>query len=231
MNLDDLKIALNLATQIDLSIQSILLSLLVSFICALVIRESYINFGKSLNNREYFANNFILLAVTTTIVITVVKFSFALSLGLVGALSIVRFRAAIKEPEVLVYLFLVITLGICSGADQYAAAIILAIFSYIFMLFHNKRTKSLNKFLSNIIEVSIEKNTLTKNINKLQLFLENHCNEYRFKHFSFLGEKVNLSLAVYINNEYDLEEFVKNLNAISSKGLELEIIHQVPINE
>lgn len=47
-----------------------------------------------------------MLAITTTVVITVVKFSLALSLGLVGALSIVRFRAAIKEPEELIHLFL-----------------------------------------------------------------------------------------------------------------------------
>ena len=46
-----------------------------------------------------------MLGITTTIVITIVKSSLALSLGLVGALSIVRFRAAIKEPEELVYLF------------------------------------------------------------------------------------------------------------------------------
>ena len=51
------------------------------------------------------------LAIITTLVITVIKFSLALSLGLVGALSIVRFRAAIKEPEELVFLFLIISIG------------------------------------------------------------------------------------------------------------------------
>ena len=50
--------------------------------------------------------------------IVIIKNSLALSLGLVGALSIVRFRAAIKEPEELVYLFLVIAIGLGCGAGQ-----------------------------------------------------------------------------------------------------------------
>ena len=60
-----------------------------------------------LSNKEYFSDLFIPLSIITCLVITVIKFSLALSLGLVGALSIVRFRAAIKEPEELIYLFLI----------------------------------------------------------------------------------------------------------------------------
>ena len=57
-----------------------------------------------------FFKNFTSLTLITTLIITVVKSSLALSLGLVGALSIVRFRAAIKEPEELVYLFICIAI-------------------------------------------------------------------------------------------------------------------------
>ena len=55
--------------------------------------------------------------MTTMLIITVVKSSLALSLGLVGALSIVRFRAAIKEPEELAYLFLTIAIGLALGRE------------------------------------------------------------------------------------------------------------------
>ncbi len=58
------------------------------------------------------------------LIITVVKSSLALSLGLVGALSIVRFRTAIKDPEELTYLFLCIALGLMTGANQLVIAII-----------------------------------------------------------------------------------------------------------
>jgi len=81
-----------------------------------------------------FARQFTLLCLLTTLIITVVKSSLALSLGLVGALSIVRFRAAIKEPEELSYLFLTIAIGLGLGADQriptlVAFAIIVAVIS------------------------------------------------------------------------------------------------------
>ena len=86
-----------------LCIQIILATLLSS-----VISYFYIRYGNSLSNRATFAKNFVLIAVTTMLIIMIVKSSLALSLGLVGALSIVRFRTAIKEPEELAYFFMVI---------------------------------------------------------------------------------------------------------------------------
>lgn len=93
--------------------QSLLL-LLVSGILSLI----YLYSGNSLSNRSRLAMVFPLMALTTMLIITVVKSSLALSLGLVGALSIVRFRAAIKDPEELAFIFLAISLGLGFGADQ-----------------------------------------------------------------------------------------------------------------
>jgi hypothetical protein len=77
---------------------------------------------------------FPLLALVTTGVIAVVKSSLALSLGLVGALSIVRFRAAIKDPEELVYLFLCIGIGLALGAEQPLLAIALVCVATVFVV-------------------------------------------------------------------------------------------------
>ena len=62
----------------------------------------YAKYGNSLSNRKKLMQTFVLISVTVMLVISIVKSSLALSLGLVGALSIVRFRAAIKEPEELI---------------------------------------------------------------------------------------------------------------------------------
>ena len=93
---------------------NILLAILLSGITSYV----YIRFGKSLSNRRSFAHNFIIIGLTTMFIITVVKSSLALSLGLVGALSIVRFRTAIKDPEELAFLLITIAIGLGLGADQ-----------------------------------------------------------------------------------------------------------------
>jgi len=84
---------------------------------------------------------FPLLAVTTTMVIAVVRSSLALSLGLVGALSIVRFRSAVKEPDELVHLFLCIAVGLALGAELPHIAILgVVIFALYALLGRRRRT-------------------------------------------------------------------------------------------
>jgi hypothetical protein len=100
------------------SLPKLVLSLAVAAILGALLAQVYIRFGQSLSNRRLFARNFLILTVTTALIISIVKSSLALSLGLVGALSIVRFRAAIKEPEELVFLFLAISIGLGLGAGQ-----------------------------------------------------------------------------------------------------------------
>ena len=106
--------------QVDEFVINLLLAVLTSFILSRV----YIYWGGSLSNRRKFAANFMLVTITTTFIILVVRSSVALSLGLVGALSIVRFRNAIKDPEELAYLFLAIGLGIGLGDNQRTVTVI-----------------------------------------------------------------------------------------------------------
>jgi uncharacterized membrane protein YhiD involved in acid resistance len=101
-----------------------LLNILVVAILASALRFFYIHFGTAISNRRKFGNNFLPLALGTLLIIMIVKSSIALSLGLVGALSIVRFRAAIKDPEELTFLFFAIGIGLAGGANQPILAVI-----------------------------------------------------------------------------------------------------------
>lgn len=98
---------------LDFVINSVLLVVLM-----LILSITYSRCARSLSGRKAFAANFLLIAFTTMLIISIVKSSLALSLGLVGALSIVRFRSAIKEPEELAYLFFSIAIGLGFGANQ-----------------------------------------------------------------------------------------------------------------
>ena len=93
-------------------------NLILAAILGIILGFLYVKFGTSFSNRKTFSKNFPLLTMTTMFIITIVKSSLALSLGLVGALSIVRFRAAIKEPEELTFLFVAISIGLGLGAGQ-----------------------------------------------------------------------------------------------------------------
>ena len=111
------------------------------FTCALlsyILSKVYVKYGNSLSNRKVFAKNFLVLATTTMFIIMVVKSSLALSLGLVGALSIVRFRSAIKEPEELTYLFLNIAIGLGCGANQILITL-MAFISIVFFIIISKK--------------------------------------------------------------------------------------------
>lgn len=95
-----------------------LFNILLTALLAAILRWYYIRFAHSISNRSRFGNNFLPLALGTLLIIMIVKSSIALSLGLVGALSIVRFRAAIKDPEELTFLFIAIGLGLAGGANE-----------------------------------------------------------------------------------------------------------------
>ena len=103
-------------------------------ILSFILGRLYYLYGKSFSDRKSLSVTFPLLSLTTLLVISVVKSSLALSLGLVGALSIVRFRTPIKESEDLVYLFIAISIGLGIAASQY---LITTFVVFITFLIHN----------------------------------------------------------------------------------------------
>ena len=115
------------------SVFQVIVYLILGGSLALYLRLLYAHCGAAADAGS-FTRVFPLLTIVTTAVIAVVKSSLALSLGLVGALSIVRFRAAIKDPEELVYLFLCIALGLSLGAEQPLLAIALVAVASLFIL-------------------------------------------------------------------------------------------------
>ena len=101
------------------ALRTILINLGLVLILGQLLVWHYLRFSPVLSNKRKVARVFVFVAATTMLVITVVQTSLALSLGLVGALSIIRFRTPIKEPEELAYLFLAIGLGLGLGANQW----------------------------------------------------------------------------------------------------------------
>ena len=125
---------LGLTAPAPLSLATLTLNLLISIVLSGSLAWVYARYGTSLSNRGRFAQTLPLLAMTTVLVISVVKSSLALSLGLVGALSIVRFRTAIKEPEELLYLFMSMAIGVGLGADQRNPTVVAVAAVVVFLL-------------------------------------------------------------------------------------------------
>tara|TARA_B100000989_G_scaffold270739_1_gene227051 strand:+ start:1002 stop:1712 length:711 start_codon:yes stop_codon:yes gene_type:complete len=160
----DLNFFINQNVQIDLP--NFVISLIFAAILSFLVQLFYIKYSSSLSNRKEFSKNFVILGVTTCIVIMIVKSSLALSLGLVGALSIVRFRAAIKEPEELVYLFLIIAIGLGCGANQIAIISVGIFFSLVIIVIYSGYLKGTKKNIEEKINLGI---IIEENISDLQI--------------------------------------------------------------
>jgi len=166
--------------QAQISSSEFIISLALTAITAYILKTVYVRFGQALSNRSIFGNTFVPIAMTTMVIITVVKSSLALSLGLVGALSIVRFRAAIKEPEELVYLFICIAIGLGYGANQINVTIIGFLMIIIAVALIRKSAFKVEK--SNVMYLTISKKSKTRlDIEKILEVLERNSFEVDLK--------------------------------------------------
>lgn len=107
----------------SLSAATVLLSFVVAFVCAAMIYVVYRYFYKGVSYSPSFGMLLIMLTLITNFIIICISTNLVLSLGMVGALSIVRFRAAVKEPLDVGFLFFAIAAGLTSGARLYFIAI------------------------------------------------------------------------------------------------------------
>lgn len=125
----------------SISILDVFIALALAFVIGLFIIQVYKKTFKGVMYSESFGVSLIALCLITTLIILAVTSNIVLSLGMVGALSIVRFRSAIKEPIDIAYLFWAISAGIVIGAGLIPLAIMGSIFIGIVMvLFVNRKT-------------------------------------------------------------------------------------------
>ena len=188
----------------ELRIMEVLINLLFAAVLAYVLKLVYTRFGTALSNRRLFANNFLLLACTTTLVITVVKSSLALSLGLVGALSIVRFRSAIKEPEELAYLFLTIAIGLGFGAGQ--TSLTVASFAVIISLILLRSLWGKPRSFENLHLTVTNPQSVETSLKQVVETLQEICNRSDLRRFNEGERGLEASFLIQVENFDQLEE-------------------------
>lgn len=108
----------------DMSVERVILSLLITFVISLFIFYVYRKTFRGVLYTRNFNVGLILTALVTAMIIVPISSNIALSLGMIGSLSIVRFRAAIKDPTDIIFTFWAIAVGITCGAAMYMVAIV-----------------------------------------------------------------------------------------------------------
>ena len=199
----------------SISLLGMLISLSIGLILSIGIRWHFVKYGSTLSNREEFAQVFPFILLTTVLIIAVVKSSLALSLGLVGALSIVRFRTPIKEPEELAYLFISIAAGLGLGANQILITVVSVITILIFMALINSKSSNTSK-LGKKLFISIDIQSQEKSVQDGFLDFTNSVMnqltvEPDLRRFDIRGESIEILYLVNLVSEDSLAKIISEI--------------------
>ena len=197
----------------ELSIISLMISLLLGVGLSIILSWHFKRFGSTLSNREDFANVFPFVLLTTVLIISIIKSSLALSLGLVGALSIIRFRTPIKEPEELAYLFMAIAMGLGLGANRIALTLVSSLSILTFMaIFKWKRNKVENKNLYLSIDWQDKGGENPERyLERINEILIKHLKKSDLRRFDARKESVEATYLVKIIDPKNLNKLVEEL--------------------
>ncbi len=192
-----------------LSLQAIItmgISLFVSFLFGFSIYFIYNKFYKGVVYNQTFGVTLVLMTVLTTAVTLAISTNIVISLGMVGALSIVRYRTAVKEPLDLVYLFWAITTGISVGAGMYPLALLELILVVVIILMFEKRNSGGHVYIT---VVHYKGNEAYDEIRRLLANIK-----YRVKSRTLRGEVSEFTFEVFHKNEN--LSFVEKIRSIEN---------------
>jgi uncharacterized membrane protein YhiD involved in acid resistance len=195
-------------------ISNIIISLLCSFTISLVYRFTYRGPGYS----ESFVHSIIYLSVITSLVIMVIGNNLARAFGLVGALSIIRFRTAIKDTVDIVYIFLGLTIGMAAGVGYHKVAIAGTIIIGLILIIFSK--PNFRYFRSNqyILQFSYSSNGETSN-EDFSGILSKYCKSYEMINIrSNPDETMEYTFYLRVRKNFDGKYTIDDLQKI--KGVQ-----------
>jgi hypothetical protein len=203
--------------QVDLSgalatLMPIILALVVSFVLGMLIHYVYQRSFRGVIYNQAFSVSLALLTILTTMITLAISSNIALSLGMVGALSIVRYRTAIKDPADLIFLFWAVGTGITVGAHLHYLALVGAVVVIILLLTIGRRTST------NEVFILIVHYTGDDISGELRRILQGK----RFQIKSKTIRKNNVEMAIEVevkNNNTAFMDTIKELPAVSDVSL------------
>ena len=152
--------------QVKMPIQTVLLVLLVAFLVSLIIYLTYKNTYTGVLYNPRFNVSLIMITMITTIVMVVIGSNISVSLGMVGALSIIRFRTAVKDPRDTAFIFWCVVSGLACGTQNYTIVIVGSVFICLILFLFKKFTTKNNKYVLIIKGKSFDLKEVEKTLDK-----------------------------------------------------------------
>lgn len=181
------------------------ISLLASLAMGAVIYYFYTKFYRGVVYNRSLAITLVGMTVLTTMVTLAISSNVVLSLGMVGALSIVRYRTAIKEPMDLLYIFWAITAGITIGANMYGLVILASLVLIAIVIFFNRQSSGGNVY---IVVVHYSGDFIGDNILRAM-----GNAKFRIKSKTLRGENTEMAIEVFTKTQNMV--FLEKLRAVN----------------
>ena len=205
---------------------TIFINFSLCIIMSFIVKTFYIRRSFSLTGKMHIGPIIPILSAVVFLVIMVVKSSLALTLGLVGALSIVRFRTPIKEPEELAYLFIAIAMGLGLGADQRIPTLVAGPFILgIMAAFKWAKKESKNKNLYLSLDWEFESMDTKGLLNSINNIIENHVLISDLRRMDVRGKALEATYFIDIQNPNNLSNLIDDLQK-SFSGIGVTFIDQ-----
>ena len=208
----------------SISTVEVIANVLISLVCGIIIALIYKYTYKGLNYSASFTISLILLTMITTIVIMVIGNNLARAFGMVGAMSIIRFRTAVKDAADIMFIFFSLSIGLAAGVKLYSIAFIGTLVVGGVYILLSKFSFVLPRSREFLLQITAFTGDLADNP-----FVEEfkrYCRKYKLVNVKTLGEMENeiMEFSYYINlkNESkgkDLVGDIKRMHGVKSVNL------------
>ena len=196
-----------------LTIADMATSLLITFVISLLIFWLYKKSFRGVLYTHSFNVSLVMVSLVTALVIMTISTNLILSLGMVGALSIVRFRTAVKDPLDIVFMFWAIAVGIANGAMQFELAIVGSFFIAIVVVILSNIKLQNHPYLLVIHYKSVDENEILIQLNKI-------IKSYKLKSKTVSNDLVELTLEVRVKkHNIDFVDEISKINNVKDLGL------------
>jgi len=192
--------------QVKMPIQTILLVLFIAFLVALIIFITYKHTYSGVMYNPRFNVSLIMITMITTIVMVVIGSNISVSLGMVGALSIIRFRTAVKDPRDTAFIFWGVVSGLACGTQNYSIVIIGSLIICAILFGFKKVSASNNRYV-----LIVKGNRI--NLNEVEKTLKDNLPNYSCKGKYLHDDSVELIYDIKLDK--DQNKIIHELSKVS----------------
>lgn len=200
--------------QVKMPIETVLLVLLIAFLVSMIIFITYKNTYSGVIYNPRFNVSLIIITMVTSMVMVVIGSNISVSLGMVGALSIIRFRTAVKDPRDTAFIFWCVVSGLACGTQNYTIVIAGSLVICLILFVFKRIATNVNRYVLVIKGSNIS-------LNEVEGILKDNLNSYLCKGKYISNTSVELIYDIKFNKDQNdqIINMLSRLNGVNTVNL------------